>query len=259
MSTASVEFELSGSFGILRINRPTVHNAVDEDVMSRLETLLDEIEPRTEVRSLILTGAGDETFCAGGDLGYFADLPSRQTGIAMSRRMQALLNRLAGKRFFTIAAVNGQALGGGCEVLTACHFRIAAASARFSYRQAPNGLITGWGGGARLFRLVGRSQALRLLLTGERIDAGEALRIGLVDRVVAPGELLEASTRLAGVVGEQPATAVRAFLELASIAEGDVSDSPVDRETELFGDLWIGEDFRTVLSRFSKRRQESGG
>ena len=254
-STDAVEFELRDHLALVRLNRPAVHNAVDEEVMSRLEALLDEIEPQSEIRSLILTGAGTETFCAGGDLAYFATLTSREEGLAMSRRMQALLNRFEAGRFFTIAAVNGQALGGGCEVLTACHYRIASASATFSYRQAPNGLITGWGGGVRLLRLVGRSRALRLLLTGERIGANEALRVGLVDQVVASGELLDASLRFAQVVSEQPAGAVRAFLELVSPGAGD-HVALIDRETELFGDLWVGEDFRSVLSRFAQRRQK---
>lgn len=256
MSSEAVEFELRDRVGILRLNRPAVHHAVDEAVMSGLETVLDDLERRPEIRSLILTAAGTETFCAGGDLGYFATLTSREAGLAMSRRMQTLLDRFDSRRFFTIAAVNGRALGGGCEILTACHFRIAAANASFSYRQAPNGVITGWGGGARLFRLVGRPQALRLLLTAERIDAAEALRIGLVDRVVPAAELLEEALKLAGSVAQQPADAVRAFLELASrFSDGD--REAVIREAESFADLWLGNDFRAVLSRFERRRRDA--
>jgi enoyl-CoA hydratase/carnithine racemase len=253
MSADVVTFEIQPGTGVIRLNRPDVHNVVDEAVMVRLESILDRVESDQEVRAVVLTGAGEETFCAGGDLRYFAALRTREEGLRMSRRMQAILDRLwAGPRV-VIAAVNGQALGGGGEMLTACHFRVAATTATFAFRQAANGITTGWGGGARLFRLVGRSQALRLLLTAERIDAGEALRIGLVDRVVPSEELMSEAVDLARRVNQNPAGAIQAFLELARwIDRGDM-EVAVERETELFGDRWVSEDFRRIVSEFLDR------
>lgn len=205
-------------------------------------------------QTLIITGSGTETFCAGSDLRYFATLQSRESGLRMSMRMQSILGRLWNGTRVVIAAVNGQALGGGCEILTACHFRIAASTASFAFRQAANGLITGWGGGVRLFHLVGRAQALKLLLTAERIDAAEALRIGLIDRVVSPDELMSAAFDLEHRICENSSRAIRSFLELSNQIHRVDFDTTVSYETKLFGDCWVGEDFRRALIEFLKGR-----
>src|SRR5262249_33200490 len=155
---------------------------------------------------------------------------TREKGIAMSSRMQALLDRLWAGAKPIVAAINGQALGGGCEILTACHFRIASSTASFEYRQATNGLITGWGGFSRLLHLVGRTQALRLLLTAERIDSAEALRIGLIDHVVKPEELHNASVSLAEKITRHSPDVISAILELARLhCAGDI-DNAIERE-----------------------------
>lgn len=257
-----VPFETTNAIGIIRLNRPDVHNVVNEPVIEALEAVLDRLETDTKIRALIITGTGSKTFCAGGDLQYFATLDTREKGIDMSRRMQALLDRLWSSTKVVIAAINGQALGGGCEILTACHFRIAASTASFAYLQAPNGLITGWGGGARLFHLVGRTQAMRLLLTGDRIDAAEALRIGLIDVVVEPGQLHDAALDLAQRVSRQSPGVTAAMLELARLHfQGNLSNA-IERETELFGDRWMSHEFRRVLAGYENNlslRKENKG
>ena len=245
--------ENGSKIGVLTLNRPAVHNAVDKPSMALLETLLDEIEAEPAARVVILTGAGDRTFSAGGDLGYFATLDTRDAGVAMSRRMQTILGRLYDGDRVVIAAVNGQALGGGCEMLTACHFRIAAEHARFGFRQAVNGITTGWGGGLRLFALVGRARALDLLLTSRTIDADEALAMGLIDRIVPADGLMDAARELASSVCANSATATRAFLDLAHTIDRGDREAAVRRETEIFGDCWIGEDFRKTLKTFEER------
>jgi enoyl-CoA hydratase/carnithine racemase len=250
MTAKVVTIEIEKEVGIICLNRPDVHNVVNEAVMAELESILEQLDSNPAIRLLIVTGAGSETFCAGGDLKYFATLKTREQGLHMSKRMQAILNQFwAGPRV-VIAAVNGQALGGGGEILTACHFRMAASTATFAFRQAANGIITGWGGGIRLFRLVGRTQALRLLLTAERIDAAEALRIGLVDRIVPPEKLMDESLTLARTIGRHSPDPIRAFLELARLVDGGDLDAAVQRETELFGDCWVSEDFRQIVSDF---------
>jgi enoyl-CoA hydratase/carnithine racemase len=253
-ATLDVETSTGDSLlGVITLNRPVVHNAVDEATMARLESILDRIESEPRMRALILTGAGDVTFSAGGDLKYFALLETREAAVAMSERMQAILARLYEGERVVIAAVNGQALGGGCEMLTACHFRIAAKDARFSFRQAANGLITGWGGGTRLFSLVGRAHALDLLLTSRVIDATEALAMGLLDRAVPADRLMDEARQLARAVCANPALSVRAFLDLAHTIDCRPRDDAVRRETELFGDCWIGKDFRRILRTFHQR------
>ena len=258
MPTDQVKLEIEtcagdSLLGVVTLNRPAVHNAVDGATMGRLESILDRVEADPRVRALILTGAGGESFSAGGDLKYFARLESRDAAVAMSKRMQAILARLYAGERVVIAAVNGQALGGGCEMLTACHFRIAATGARFGFRQAANGLITGWGGGTRLFSLVGRAHALDLLLTSRTLGAEEAVAMGLIDRAVPADRLMEEARELTHAVCANPAPAVRAFLDLARTLDRGDRDAAVRRETELFGDCWMGEDFRRILRGFNER------
>lgn len=247
-----LEFDVQAHTGVIRLNRPTVHNTVDGEVIDALERILRSLRHRPELRFLILTGAGGETFCAGGDLNYFATLKTRARGMRMSRRMCAILDRLAAGPQVVIAAVNGRALGGGCEILTACHFRIAASTASFAFRQAANGLTTGWGGGIRLFQLVARTQALRLLVTAETLTAEEALRIGLVDRVVPPHQLLSAAEELVRAIDVNSPASVKAFLELATLANSGKNGRA--RELQLFGERWMSEDFGGTLSKFLGRR-----
>ncbi len=235
---------------ILRLNRPEVHNAVNEQMMAELAHCLDSIETDATLRAIILTGAGQQTFCAGGDLKYFSTLQTRRSCLAMSRRMQRILTRFSSLRVPVIAAINGQALGGGCEILTACHFRIAASHAQFSFRQAPNGIITGWGGGRRLFEILGKSKALQLFLTGEQIDARTALQFGLIDRIVDSEHLLEDAIALAKKIQQNSADAVAAFLELSE-CRGRMSPSQfIAFETEKFAELWTQEAFQTFLKRY---------
>lgn len=235
---------------VLCLNRPAVHNAVNEGMMCALEVHLDELDSRPDIRVVILTAAGEESFCAGGDLRYFSTLNSRDACLEMSRRMQTILQRLSSGKRVVIAAVNGRALGGGCEILTACHFRLAVPEARFGFRQAANGIITGWGGGVRLMELLGRSRALPLLLTAESIDARRALEIGLVDALVERPRLLPAALELAERIMGNSAAALHSFLELAGRLFTESGDALRQWETARFADLWMGDDFRKFISHW---------
>lgn len=249
-----LELELRGAVAVVRLHRPEVHNAVDGAVMEGFERALDDIESAGS-RAVIVTGAGRKTFCAGGDLAYFAGLAEPGDGVAMSRRMQAILRRLADGPRPVIAALNGDAIGGGCEIALACHLRIAAAGIRFAFRPAALGILTGWGGGRRLFRLVGRSAALRLLLLAETVDADEALRLGLVDRVAPAGRAVDEAAAWAQRIAATSPASTRAILELARAVSRGPDDAVVAVETRLFGELWEGEDFRRVLDEWRRRRR----
>lgn len=257
MRAAPVSFEIRDGMGLIRLARPDVHNAIDEAAMGCLEAILDDVEAAA-LRVLVLTGSGRRTFCAGGDLGYFRTLRSREEGLAMSRRMQALLGRLADGPRPVIAAVNGDVWGGGCEILTACHLRLAVAGARFSFRQAAMGVITGWGGGVRLFTQLPPRTALRLLLTAETLDSAAALRLGLIDQVVADhAALLPAACDLARRIAANAAGSVAAFLDLArTVARGDHRQA-ISRESELFADLWTAPHFRRRVEAWAARRRGS--
>ncbi len=251
----AVTFETSCGVGVITLNRPEVHNAVDASMMAALEDVLDRVDRQPEIRVLILTGAG-HSFCAGGDLTYFASLDSSDDGRAMSRRMSALLGRLADGPRPVIAAAGGDALGGGCEVLVACHLRLAAPNARFGFRQAAMGVVTGWGGGVRVLRLLGRARALRLLLTAETIDAAEAQRLGLVDFVASGGDqLMDEALSLARKIAANAPESIAAFLDLARTLEADGPAAAEQRETELFAQTWAGDHFRRRVAEWTEGRK----
>ncbi len=250
-----VQLELHEPVAVLRLNRPGVHNAVDATVMERLEAALDVLDG-SDARVVIVTGTGRKTFCAGGDLTYFTTLETPRGGGAMSRRMQAILRRLTTESRVAIAALNGDVIGGGCEIAVACHLRIAAAGIRFSFRPAALGLIPGWGGGLRLFRLLGRSSALRLLLLAETLEVDEALRLGLVDRVAERDALMDEAMAWARRIASHSPAAVRALLELDRAVGRDDEAAVVETETRLFAELWGGDDFQRVLEEWRQRRED---
>jgi enoyl-CoA hydratase len=250
MSNILLEYQNRQKIALIYLNRPDVHHAIDDQTMKELEVGVDQIYAKESVRAIILTATGTNTFCSGGDLRYFAGLRTGAEAAEMSRHMQQLLDRLWSGDRVVIAAINGQALGGGCEIVTACHFRIAAENARFSFRQAANGIITGWGGGGRLFALLGRSKALRILLLAEAMDAKEAEDLGLVDRVVDSRYLLKEVLALAEKICEIPADAVKGFLQLYRKYDQTVWPEVNHQETRLFSELWMGEDFRHWLQEF---------
>ncbi|HQU71816.1 MAG TPA: enoyl-CoA hydratase/isomerase family protein [Calditrichia bacterium] len=233
---------------VITLNRPGVHNAIDDESMTLLQRALDMIEERAEIRSVILTAAGERTFCAGGDIRYFAGLNSREECLEMSGRMQRILNRFYRGDRPVIAAINGQALGGGCEILTATHIRLAVPEARFAFRQAPNGIITGWGGGERLFAQIPRAAAFQLVLSGEAVDSNAALALGFINQVVPRESLMSRSLALAEAIAANSSGAVKAFLEMGTFHE------PVGArwETDTFADLWMEPDFRNFIAKFRR-------
>ncbi len=256
MSNESVLLERRGAVAVVRLNRPEVHNAVDAAVIEGLEAAVDAVEDDPDVRAVVLAGAGERTFCAGGDLSYFEHLPTGRDAVAMSRRVQAVLSRLEDGPRPVIGALAGDVLGGGCEIAVACHLRIAGEGIRFSFRPAALGIVTGWGGGRRLFRLVGRSAALRLFLLAETITSDEALRLGLVDRVVPRGQVDEEAVAWGERIAAVSSASVRSFLELdRTIRTAAPEEVVVETETRLFGELWDGEDFRRSHDDWLRRRE----
>lgn len=176
-----------------RIHRPAARNAINFAVMDELEKLVDHIEKRPEIRVFILSGAGTKSFISGGDLREFHTIKEREQAEKMSRRMHSLLNRIESLPCYTIACMNGDAYGGGCEIALAFDFRIAADSAQLGFTQGRFYLPPGWGGLTRLVERTGRSTALRWLAEAAVIDAKTALNRGFLDRI-APAEQLEETT-----------------------------------------------------------------
>ncbi len=247
-----LKFDIQNKIATLIIDRPAVHNAINDTMMTLLEKAHAEIA-NNDVRVIILSGAGEKTFCAGGDIRYFATLNTAEACQEMSLRMQKILDGFYRGKIPVIAAVNGSAFGGGCEILSACHIRIAANHARFSFRQAPNGIITGWGGGRRLFRQIGQGQALRLLLSGEGIDANTARDIGLIESVTSSEQLMPETIALAEKIAANPPEAVQAFLALAEKSDATLTAELANFETGRFTTLWLGDCFQTFLKQFLEK------
>src|SRR5882672_6638491 len=177
------------------INRPDKLNALNKTVISELDEVVNEIYVNKEIKGAILTGAGAKAFVAGADISEFQGLSAGE-GEALARRGQEIFSRIESSAKPIVAAVNGFALGGGCELAMACHFRLCSENARFGQPEVNLGLIPGYGGTQRLTHLVGRSKALELMLTGAMIDAQAALQLGLVNYVTTPGELLPRTREL---------------------------------------------------------------
>src|SRR5213596_957155 len=193
MTYQTLLLEIRDAIAFVTVNRPDKLNALNDQVMLELGKAAESIASEPEIRGAILTGAGPKSFVAGADIGDLA----RQgpfDGKARAQRGQGVLRRLETCGKPVIAAINGFALGGGCELAMACHIRIASDAAKFGQPEVKLGIAPGYGGTQRLPRLVGKGRALELLLTGEMIDAQEAYRLGLVNRVVPAGELMAAAT-----------------------------------------------------------------
>jgi enoyl-CoA hydratase/carnithine racemase len=205
--TASVVAVREGRVGIIRLDRPETSNAIDLEVLGELEVAIAGFESDSEARAVVVTGSG-RSFSAGGDLTVMRDLDLVH-GRQFIERGHQVMNQIAGSRLVSIAAVNGYALGGGAELAVACDIRIAAESALLGFPEVSIGLYPAWGGTQRASRLIGPGRAKLLMLSGERISAAEAERIGLVDRVVPNAELFATSVELARRIAANSPTAVR--------------------------------------------------
>ena len=207
MTFENLLLDRDGAVARLTINRPQVLNALNSSTTDQLRRALLEVQHDKAIRVLIITGAGPKAFVAGADINELAVL-SPVEGKEHALQGQQLFDLVENLGKPVIAAINGYALGGGCELAMACTLRIAASSARLGQPEINLGIIPGYGGSQRLARLVGNGVALDLLLTGRQVDADEALRIGLVNRVVAPEQLAQAAQTWAAELAALPTVAV---------------------------------------------------
>lgn len=237
------------SFAVVTLNRPPM-NAINETLMRDLNAALSELQADDAVRSLIITGAGDRIFCAGADLG------SAFTGdiAAFLRFGNSVIRSIERFPKPVIAAINGHALGGGCEIAMGCHIRILRESARMGQTESNLGIIPGYGGTQRLPRLIGRGLALEHLILGTQIPAAECYRIGLVNRLAKEGETLEDAKALARELGKRPPIATRVLIE----AVDDGLEAPIDKGIEVeiraFDRVIRTEDAAEGLQAFFQKR-----
>ena len=243
-----------GPVSIVTINRPKVLNALNGPTLDELDQVIDDARRDDGVRVIVLTGAGDRAFVAGADINELA-VQTPVAGREHARKGQALFDRIERLGKPVIAAVNGFALGGGCELAMACTIRIAADTARLGQPEINLGLLPGYAGSQRLPRLVGRGRALELLLLGHQITAEEAWRIGLVNRVVPAAQLMTETRALAQSLASKAPVAVRYILDaVASGLDMSFADAQ-DYEATLFGLVSTTEDMREGTRAFLEKRK----
>ena len=239
---------------VVTINRPQVLNALNAATLDELRRAFIEVSDDASVRAAIVTGTGEKAFVAGADISEMAALGPNEMR-EHARRGQQVFDLIEQMGKQVIAAINGFALGGGCELAMACTFRLAAETARLGQPEIGLGLIPGFGGTQRLARLVGRGAAVELLLTGRQVMAQEALRIGLVHRIVPAAELMSEARALAGELAARPPVAVRSILDAVNrgldvaLADGQVL------EAALFGLVAATEDMREGTAAFLEKRK----
>jgi enoyl-CoA hydratase len=241
---------------ILTLSRPEKLNALNQALLAELEHAVGALQAEAALRVVIVTGAGEKAFVAGADIGELAVLDTRGAEAA-SAFGSRIFRKLETGPQTVIAAVNGFALGGGCELALACHIRLASENAKFGLPEVSLGIIPGYGGTQRLPRLVGLGMASELIATGRMVDAAEALRIGLVNRVVPPASLLEEALALAGKIAANAPLAVAAALEAARLSLDTDLDRGLRMESTLFGILGSTEDMHAGLKAFVEKKKAS--
>jgi enoyl-CoA hydratase len=249
--------EREGAVAIVTLNRPNVLNALNLAMIGELERALHALDADENVRAVVLTGAGERAFAAGADIGELSALPTAVAGARLARRGQSLTLYIERMRKPVIVAVNGFALGGGCELAMSGDIRIASENAKFGQPEVNLGLMPGYGGTQRTARLVGRGMAMYLCLSGEMIDAREALRVGLVERVVPLADLRGEALRLAGAIASKAPLAVEATKR--AIADGIALPlhEGLALEALAFGSLIGTDDAREGTAAFLEKRKAS--
>jgi enoyl-CoA hydratase len=247
-------YEKKDNIGVLTVNRPDKLNAISKDLTEELERFLDEAEKDSDLRVIVITGAGEKAFVAGADINELVERDGIM-GRDVSRFRQELFARIENLAVPVIAAVNGYALGGGLELALACNIRIASEKAQFGAPEVKLGIIPGDGGTQRLPRLVGLGRAMELILTGDFIDASEAHRIGLANRVVPHEDLMEHVMALAKKIASRPPLAVKYAKDAVNRSQEGDTASGYALESYLHALSCTTEDKKEGVNAFLEKRK----
>ena len=244
--------EIDNSICIITINRPDKLNALNKEVFNDLNAAIDEIYKNPEIRSAIITGAGNKAFVAGADISEFLELdPSEAT--ELSARGHKVFDKIENSPKPIVAGVNGFALGGGCELALACHFIYASENAKFGQPEVNLGLIPGYGGTQRLTQLVGRNLAMELLMSGNMISAKEAMDHGVVNKVFSAEELLPKTKEILSLIQTKAPIALSKLIECVN--NFDHTQQGYDLEIKKFGECFATEDAKEGASAFLEKRK----
>lgn len=259
MSYSTLLVQMENGICTITINRPDKLNALNKEVFNDLDKAIDEVNNNPAIKTAIITGAGPKAFVAGADISEFGGL-SREQAMALAKRGQDVFFKIENSRKPIVAAVNGFALGGGCELAMACHFRLCSENAKFGQPEVNLGLIPGYGGTQRLTQLVGKGKSMELQMTAHLIDANEAQQLGLVNHVTTADTLLQRTKDILTIIQSKAPIAVGKVIECVNVAV--VSDSAYtngksgyDKEIEAFGDCFVTEDMKEGTSAFLEKRK----
>ena len=247
--------DLAEGIFTITINRPDKLNALNAAVFTDIDTVITEVQNNSAVKSIIITGAGQKAFVAGADITEFGGL-DKAAAIALAQRGQDIFLKIEQSKKPVIAAVNGFALGGGCELAMACHFRIASENAKFGQPEVNLGLIPGYGGTQRLTQLIGKGRAIELLITGNMIDATTALQYGLVNYVVPVDELIVKAKTILQVINTKAPIAIAKCIEAANAVFNE-SINGFEAEITAFGDCFDTTDMKEGTAAFLEKRKPS--
>jgi enoyl-CoA hydratase len=245
---------LENNIFTITINRPDKLNALNKTVMDELNTAIDEVYHNAEIKSSIITGAGPKSFVAGADISEFMGL-SKEQGMAMAKKGQDTFFKIENCPKPVVAAVNGFALGGGCELAMSCHFRIASENAKFGQPEVNLGLIPGYGGTQRLTQLIGKGRAIELLITANMIDANTALQYGLVNYVVPQAELLTKAKSILEIINSKAPLAVAGCIKCANVVGQETNNGGFETEVTEFGKCFVTEDMKEGTTAFLEKRK----
>ena len=254
MDYKNLILSIENRIAIVTINRPEKLNALNSDTLAELNDVFTKLESDEEVYVIILTGSGEKAFVAGADIKELNKC-NEDTGKVFAKRGQMIFDLIENYKKPVIAGVNGFALGGGCELALACHIRIASENAKFGQPEVNLGIIPGYGGTQRLARLINTGRAAEYILTGDMISAKEALRIGLVNKIIEQDQLMKETLALANKISSKGQTAVRASLRSIVSTNNINQTEGLDLEAKLFGNCCGSKDFEEGTTAFLEKRK----
>lgn len=254
MSYQNLLLESKGSLAILKVNRPDKLNALNEDIINELHEAFTRFKSDDSVKAIILTGSGEKAFVAGADISELNKL-DMISGKIFAEKGQSVFNLIESMDKPVIAAVNGFALGGGCELALACHIRLASENARFGQPEVNLGIIPGYGGTQRLAGLINTGRAMEYILTGDMIDASEALRLGIVNHIYPQAELLVKAEEMAIKIISKARHAVRLAIKAVTATKEISQREGLNYEASLFAICCGTDDFKEGTSAFLEKRK----
>ena len=250
-STLKIIFE--NNIFIITINRADKLNALNQTVLNELDIAIKNVYDDENIKAVIITGAGEKAFVAGADIAEFISVKN-EDGALLARKGQEIFFKIENCPKPIIAAVNGFALGGGCELAMACHFRLASENAKFGQPEVNLGLIPGYGGTQRLTMLVGKGKAMELMMTGNMIDANEAKELGLINYITSPETLLEKTKEiLKTILTKSPVAISKVIAAVNGYSRFDIDG--FEEEINLFGEVFASEDKKEGTSAFIEKRK----